>query len=161
MEDILISLYENKESKRCNFVDLRKIIESLFKSMVYLDILPKELKNSNGEINITACARLLAGMKCTNNGYEYTVVEKVLDKIASCNLYNILNVCHGYAHTESASNNRNRKETNKYLDITQTNNLLHSCALMLSDIILMYFHYIHNFGQSTKKPIFWEKIKCV
>lgn len=155
MEDILISLYENKESKRCNFVNLRKIIESLFNSMIQFKILPNDLRNSMGEVNLTACARLLAGMKCSNNGYEYHLQDTVLDNIAAYNLFNILNVCHGYAH--AASSTEKRKDTNVYLDKTQTNNLLHSCALQLADIILMYFYSLRASNQDSSTNIYWTK----
>ncbi|MCQ2200670.1 MAG: hypothetical protein MJZ27_01130 [Bacteroidales bacterium] len=158
MEDILISLYENKESSRCNFVNVRKIIESLLKSMLHFNILPDDLLNASGEVNTTACVRLLAGMRCTNNGYEYKTQDCVIDKIAGTNLYNILNICHGYAHSNSTLGSRNRLETNEYLDSVKTNNLLHSCTLMLADIIIMYCNSIITI-RDVNNMIFWTKAK--
>lgn len=156
MEDNLIFLYEGRESNRCNFINLRKIIESLFQSMIRFKILPSDLCNVMGEINITACARLLAGMKCTSGNYNYLLRESVLDKIAAYNLYNILNICNGYGHERS---NTNRLDTNNYLKTIRTFNLLQSCCLMLADIIIMYYRYIEHHSYDLSELIFWERTK--
>ena len=155
MEDIFISLYENKESRRCNFINLRKVIESLFKSMMRFHIIPDDLRNAVGEINITSCGRLLAGMKCTVDNFQYKKEEEVLDSIASSNLFNIINICHGYAHSESTNTSLKRKDTNKYLEATGTNNLLHACALMLADIILEYYEFLSKNLPTIGNRIFW------
>lgn len=157
MEDVLISLYENKESRRCNFINLRKVIESFFKSMMRFHIIPDDLRNAMGEINITGCGRLLAGMKCTVGNFQYEKEEEVLDSIASNNLYNIINICHGYAHSESINSLYKRKDTNKYLEVTRTNNLLHACALMLVDVILEYCEYLSKNLSNIENKIFWTK----
>ena len=157
MEDIFISLYENKESRRCNFINLRKLIESLFKSMMMFNIIPHDLRNAMGEINITSCGRLLAGMKCTVDNFEYKKEEVVIDSIASGNLFNIINICHGYAHSESTNSSSRRKDTNKYLEETGTNNLLHACALMLADVILEYSGYLSKNLSNMEDKIFWVR----
>ena len=157
MEDILISLYEEKESKRCNFVNIRKIIENLIKSMIHFGLLPDEIKNGMGETNFVGCARLLAGFDCKNGAYTYTQLIPIISKVAGSNLLNILNICHGYAHTESTSQFSNRKDTNNYLELVHTNNLLHACTLMLADIIIMYYDYLLANGENTERRIFWTK----
>lgn len=157
MEDILISLYEGTESKRCNFLNLRKMIESLIKSMIHFGILPDEIKNSMGEPNIVGCARLLAGLECKSGSYIYTQKIPIISNIAGSNLLNILNICHGFAHTESISQDINRKDTNQYLDLAQTNNLLYACTLMLADIIIMYSNFLLINGKNGGNMIFWTK----
>lgn len=157
MEDIFISLYENKESRRCNFINLRKVIENLFKSMMKFNIIPNDLRNAMGEINITSCGRLLAGIKCTVDNFQYKKEEEVLDSIASSNLFSIINICHGYAHSESTNSLSKRKDTNKYLETTGTNNLLHACALMLADVILEYCEYLSKNLPNLEDRIFWTK----
>lgn len=157
MEDILISLYEGKESKRCNFVNLRKIIENLIKSMINFGLLPNEIKNTMGETNFVGCARLLAGLECKSGSYNYLQQIPIISNVAGSNLLNILNICHGYAHTESTSQVINRKDTNQYLELAQTNNLLYACTLMLADIIIMYYDYLLVNGKNTENLIFWTK----
>lgn len=159
MEDILISMYEGKESKRCNFVNIRKIIENLIKSMIHFGFLPDEIKNTMGETNFVGCARLLAGLDCRAGAYTFSQLIPIISKVAGSNLHNILNICHGYAHTDSASQYINRKDTNNYLDLVQTNNLLHACALMLADIIIMYYDYLAANAQNIANRIFWTKNK--
>lgn len=159
VEDILISLYEHKESKRCNFVCLRKIIESLFKSMMHFNILPNNLCNVMGELNLVGIARLLAGMDCRVGDFQYTMKEKVLDRVAAYNLYNILNICHGDAHSKSINVNTKKCDTNEYLNITKTNNLLYACCLMLADIIIMYYRFLKNLLIMEEIPVFWTKTK--
>lgn len=158
MEDILISLYEHKESKRCNFVNLRKIIESIVKSMIRLGLLPDDIRNASGDPIIGKYARLLAGLECTDNYYNYCMVVPILNKVAGSNLLSILNICHGYAHSDSSIQSRSRKDTNQYLDSVQTNNLLHASALMLADIIIMYYKFILEHGATNiDSKIFWTK----
>lgn len=159
MEDILISLYENKESRRCNFVNLRKIIESIIKSMIHFGLLPNDIKNPMGETNLVGCARLLAGLDSKSGQYQYKQLIPIINKVAGSNLLNILNICHGYAHTESSTTSSNRKDTNQYLESVQTNNLLHSCALQIADIVIMYYNYLLTNGRGADNQIFWSKLK--
>lgn len=159
MEDILISLYENKESRRCNFVNLRKIIESIIKSMIHFGLLPDDIKNPMGETNFVGCARLLAGLDSKSGAYQYKQLIPIINKVAGSNLLNILNICHGYAHTESTTTSSNRKDTNQYLESVQTNNLLHSCALQIADIVIMYYNYLLTNGRGSDSQIFWSKSK--
>lgn len=163
MEDILISLYEHKESRRCNFADIRKLIESLFKSMMKYNILPTDLCNIMGEINLTSCARLLAGFDSNEGSYQYSLINenRVIDKVAGTNLYNILYICNGYVHTKSINSGTKKKDTNKYLEVTKTNNLLHSCGLMMADIIIMYYTSLRNSNNSSEDVIYWTKTKCL
>ena len=149
MEDILISLYDGKESNRCNFVNLRKIIEGLFKSMIHFNILPASLTNSSGELNTTACALFLINGSCTNGDYRYHRDEKFLDDVSVSNLYQILKICHGCAHSTSINEKTKKIDTNLYLETTKTNNLLHACALMLVDIILLYFRTLQTKGREN------------
>ena len=160
MEEILIFLYENKESKRCNFANIRKIIESIIKSMIHFGLLPAEIKNFMGEINYLGYSRLLAGLNCNNEEFEYKLVIPIINKVAGSNLLNILKICHGYVHTESTSQSTNRKETNQYLESVHTNNLLYACALMIADIIIMYYNFLLTNGSLIESQKFWTKTKC-
>lgn len=157
MEDILISLYENKESKRCNFVNIRKIIENLCKSMMHYNILPNVLINHMGEINLTSCVRLLSGRQTTEGGIQYSLIDKhrVIDKVAGGNLYDILNICNGYVHSTSINTGSRRNDTNNYLEITKTNNLLHACALMMADILIMYYSSLKESNTNTTELFYW------
>ena len=157
MEDIFISLYENKESSRCNFINLRIIIENLFKSMIRLNILPNEIKNIQGEINTSSCCRLLSAKEITINDEQYYLNEPFLDQVASNNLWNILTICHSSAHSRSINPNK-RKDLNSYLEIVGTQNLLHACALMLSDIIIMYHNNLNKHLEDiVSGTCFWSK----
>lgn len=156
MEDLMISIYENKDSNRCNFVNLRKIIEGLFKSMIYFNIVPNNICNENGEINLTGYCRILSGIDYY--GKSYILEEKFLDEVAVSNLWMILKICHGSSHTKSTNDNTVRKDVNKYLAITGTKNLLHACTLMLADIILMYCHnIIKHSAEIQSGTSFWSK----
>lgn len=160
MEDVLISLYENKDSKRCNFGDMRKIIERLCKSMIKMNFLPPDLLNSAGEINLTSYARLLSGLSAKDQHgiYQYSLIDerRAIDKIAGGNLYNILNICNGYVHSTSINAVSRRNDTNKYLEITKSNNLLHACALMLADILKMYYSSLKR-NSNTINTCCWTK----
>lgn len=142
MEDLMISIYENKDSSRCNFVNLRKIIEGLVKSMIHYKMVPdpdsdpNSLRNPSGEIHLKGYCRILSGLE--HNYKTYTLREEILDKVAASNLLTILDFCHGGSHTKSTNVKANKKDVNEYLKITGTKNLLHACTLMLADIILMY-----------------------
>ena len=89
------------------------------------------------------------------DNFQYKKEEEVLDSIASSNLFNIINICHGYAHSESTNTSLKRKDTNKYLEATGTNNLLHACALMLADIILEYYEFLSKNLPTIGNRIFW------
>lgn len=156
MEDLMISIYENKDSNRCNFVNLRKIIEGLFKSMIYFNIVPNNICNENGEINLTGYCRILSGIDYY--GKSYILEEKFLDEVAVSNLWMILKICHGSSHTKSTNDNTVRKDVNEYLAITGTKNLLHACTLMLADTILMYCHNIKkHLAEIQSGTSFWSK----
>lgn len=155
MEDLMISIYENKDSNRCNFVNLRKIIEGLFKSMIYFNIVPNNIRNENGEINLTSYCRILSGKD--HYGKSYILKEKFLDEVAVSNLWMILEICNGSSHAKSTNDNTVRKDVNKYLAITGTKNLLHACTLMLADIILMYCHnIIKHSAEIQSGTSFWS-----
>lgn len=155
MEDLMISIYENKDSNRCNFVNLRKIIEGLIKSMIYFNVVPDNVRNDNGEINLTGYCRILAGKD--SYGKSYILKEKFLDDIAVSNLRTILEICHGSSHTRSTNDNIARKDVNSYLAITGTKNLLHACTLMLADIILIYCHnIIKHTAEIQSGESFWS-----
>lgn len=160
IEDILLSLYENKDSKRCNFIYLRKIIERTIQSMIHFGLLPDDLKNTMGETNFVGCARLLAGLDCRSNSYQYRQTIPIINNVAGSNLLNILNICHGFAHAESTSQYTYRKNTNEYLSSVQTNNLLHACTLMIADIIILYYNFMYGNGRREDNQVFWTKTKC-
>lgn len=160
MEDIFIFIYENIETKLCNFISLRKVIENLCKSMSRYNILPSELCNRSGELNVGSCVRMIAGMPCKQDDYSYVLVENPFDEIARQNLFNILKYCNGYAHSESIHHQPNKINTNKYLEATKTNNLLHSCALMLADVIIIYYDFLESCQMNASEKIYWTKTKC-
>ena len=159
MEEIFISVYENIESKRCNFVNIRKIIEDIIRSMIVKGFLPNDILNQMGEINYSGCARLLAGLDCNVGSDVYKQNIPIINKVAGENLRTILKICHGYAHSESMNVLTKRTETNHYLELANTNNLLYASAFMLADIIIMYWNFLKEYRDKTEET-YWTKTKC-
>ena len=159
MEDIFISIYDNKESKRCNFINIRKIIESIIKSMIVRGFLPNNILNQMGEFNYTGYARLLAGFDCYDGSDVYKQNIPIINKVAGENLKTILKICHGYAHSESVNVSTKRTDTNHYLELANTNNLLYASAFMLADVIIMYWNFLLDYKDNTEET-FWTKTKC-
>lgn len=158
MEDILISLYENKESKRCNFINIRKLIENLIRSMVHYGLLPNDIRNTMGNINFVGCARLLAGLECNSDTWQYKPLTPIISHVAGNNVLSILNICHGYAHSIGSSQTHSRKDTNQYLESVQTNNLLHASALMLADVVIMYCNFLQQHAtKDATNNVYWTK----
>lgn len=155
IEDMLISLCFGSNTPS-GIGDIRIIIEYLFHSMVKNNILPHNLTNTMGKLNINACTRILSGMETTVDDIKYSCTTSIMSKIMSNNIYSMLNTSktEHHANTEASG-----QELDLYLYQVGTKNLLHSYAIQLCDIIIWYHKLLKSVEEmpNGEMPIWWTE----
>lgn len=155
IEDLLVSLCFGSNTSS-EIGDIRVILEYIFHSMVKNNVLPENLTNVMGNLNINACSRLLSGRETTNNGIKYGFSMRIMSKVMSQNIFNMLDVSKIEHH---ATTDVNDEELSIYLKRVGTKNLLHSYAIQICDVIIWYYKLLRDVESlpSGKMPIWWTE----
>lgn len=126
---------------------MRKIIESLFSKLNELEVIPDEIKNSQGWI--TGSSRFLAGK---DHAYEYK--ENIIPPMLAEGIYRLLNITQDGSHNEGTTLN-----ADSYLATSKTPYLYLSCVYLLFDILDEMKDFIDANQEVTKNKEKYQLIE--
>lgn len=135
------------------YINIRLIIEHIFRSMAQHGIMPKTLF-PDGKVNLTWCCYFLQG-KADERYAKEVPTPAIMTRIMSGNLQNMINVTGSMMHTDGADEEKS-KDIKPYLEsVNNSPLLLQSFALQLCDIILWYRNYLAEHPDSEINALSW------
>lgn len=155
LEDMLVSLSFGS-STQSDIGDIRVILEYIFHSMVKNSVLPNNLTNVMGKLNVNACSRILSGKETTNNGITYNCRRNIMSQVMSGNIYSMLSVSKAEHH---ANTEEGGQELEIYLNSVKTKNLMHSYAIQLCDVLIWYYRLLKEVENKPNgvMPVWWTE----
>lgn len=155
LEDMLVSLSFGS-STQSDIGNIRVILEYIFHSMVKNGVLPNNLTNVMGKLNVNACSRILSGKETTNNGITYNCRINIMSQVMSGNIYSMLSVSKAEHH---ANTEEDGQELEIYLNSVRTKNLMHSYAIQLCDVLIWYYRLLKEVENMPNgvMPVWWTE----
>lgn len=127
-----------------SLTEIRKVIESLFESLVEKNIIPFDIWRNHGHIN--GCSLFLS-----SKHDDYHFRKKVVPSLVSINLYQLLSKTQDASH----SNGDLRLKVDTYLNSTNNDYFYKSCIFSLFDLLLWFKEFHKNF--SSDQLLFSKK----
>lgn len=155
LEDLLILIHFPNETPDVGFLNVRKIMEYIYKSMGIWGILPK-----NKKVNLRWSSILLSGNNDatkSNGQIAYKSKKPIVPKIISDFMKVIIDTVSTEMHANSEDSIYEKADIPSYLPLVDNSTyLLKSYTFQLCDIILWYRNYLKNHQDIEQNKKNWE-----
>lgn len=148
----LFSVIKNIESKEriSNTEDLlnplRKIVETIFKSLGKKGLIPDQILSGEGWINKSS-------LFLSNIHSEYEQISELIPPIIGENFHRLLNITHDASH---AGGNL-RLKSDQYIQSANSDYLYRSCSYLLLDILLWFKEFVVSHPDREQNLKLWRK----
>lgn len=163
MEELLLPIHFLNEvsDKDYNhrFENVRIVLESIFRSMGKMGILPKW----GNKINLRGSSCLLGGLDAKHEEtilYENIKHESILPKILASCLKEMVETIPSSLHSNDDSNVMKKRILPDYLPLVNNSSyLLKSYTFQLCDLLLWYRNYLEEHQNIEQNKRLWRKVK--
>ncbi len=163
MEELLLPIHFFGETSDVDynkrFVNIRIILEHIFRDMGKIGILPKW----GNYVNFRGSSCLLGGLDAKSNEtilYECVQHKSILPKILAGCLKEMVDAVPSILHSNDESKENNKRNLPDYLPLVDNSTyLLKSYSFQLCDLILWYRNYLKEHQDIDMNKKLWKKKK--
>lgn len=136
---------EDNAEDRIN--SIRQMLERMFSKLTDLNIIPKEIKDNKGWINV--CSLFLS-----NKHKDFQHLAIFIDPLVAFNLYHLLQVLQDASHDDDNL----KLKTVQYLKGLKNDYLYKSCIYSFFDIIVWFKNFMEKNQNPEENLNLWEKV---
>lgn len=141
-------------AEKSSYQNVRICIEYIFRSMIEMRIIPKDLMNDGKPILAQCCSFLL---NRPNKCQDFSYTERIMSSVLATNIKYMIDVSGSRLHSDGADEDKSKDIWPYMEEVGNSPYLLRSFTLQLCDFLLWYARYLANHDNPVENGQNWSK----